>query len=617
VKHRSLRQELTRASLLTTAIALLLCAAALLLYELTTYRSAWTADLRTQADLVARSSAAALAFNEAKTANDNLAFFHQQPRVRAAAVYDAQGALFASYRSDGARPVAVRLDPKVTAIPFPLIGGVFELVYPVERDGERLGTVYLRAQHDVWRRVGSYAAILSGVMALSLLVAALVFGRLEPVVVRPLHEVTRVARTVINTRDWRLRAAPSEYEDIGVLVVAFNRMLDEVQQRTGELESEMAQRVRAQAQLHAADRRKDEFLAMLAHELRNPLATMKMSLVLLRRPGASAERRDKSIDIIDTQLSHMVRLINDLLDVSRLTTGKLSLQTRTLDLVDLVRTGVEVAAAGAAKKGLRIGFTTARESLFVDGDHTRLTQTLANLLTNACRYTEPGGAVQVDLRLEGGSIEIAVSDTGVGVEPAQQARIFEMFEQGDKSLERGSAGLGIGLTLARQLARLHGGDITLHSAGQGQGSTFTLRLPWAELPPEAPAPLATAIKASAGTRVLVADDNTDLALGLAELLGSLGYAVEVVHDGAAAIDAARERRPDVALLDIGMPQVNGYDVARALRADPRTAGIPLVAITGWGQPAEIQAAEQAGFARHLVKPVAPEILMATLDELLA
>ncbi|MCR5882363.1 ATP-binding protein [Rhizobacter sp. J219] len=616
MKLTTLQSQLTRASLLTTFLVLLVCSAALLTYEYFTSRSNWSAEMRTQADFIAHNSAAALVFNDPRAAQENLSLLHLQQRIHTAAVYDKEGRVFAFFRARGQEPLPSAVDPALLRAGVLFSGSSLAMAYPIRHEDERVGTVYLEGSHDLLGRIATYGLILVAVMSMGLGIAVLFFSRLLRRVSRPLDEMTQVAQEVMSKRAWGLRARETEYQDIGVLVSAFNNMLAEVQARTGELEVEMAERVRAEQGLRQADRRKDEFLATLAHELRNPLAPMTTALALLRREKSTPEVREKSMTILQRQLAHMVRLIDDLLDVSRVSTGKLSLRIERLELVDILRSTVELFQGLAADKGLSLSFEEPGVTVPLAGDAARLTQVFSNLLSNACRYTPLGGRIAVSLVRVDGLVEVAVQDSGLGIEPALQHRIFDLFEQGDKSLERGSAGLGIGLTLARQLVQLHGGEITVHSAGRNQGSRFVVRLPLeppSQLPPAAAAPAPRRVSGEAPPmRVLVADDNVDFATSLAELLRGAGHTVEVVHDGAAALTAARREAPDVALLDIGMPHLNGYDLARKLRAEPALQDTLLVAITGWGQASDREEALRAGFDHHLTKPVDPALLSGLL-----
>ena len=612
----TLRGQMTRASMVTTLVALLLSAGALLVYEFLSFRDAWVADLRTQADLIAHSSEAAIVFNDPRAARENLAVLKLRPRVRAAAIFQANGRQFAGFAADKAAAVPTRADARLLAQGSRFVGSTLEISYPIERDGEFVGSVYMSAEHDVWARAATYAAILVVVTLGSLAFAFIVFGRLQGVITEPLARMTGVAQEVMEKRDWSLRAPDSANRDISVLVRSFNGMLAEVESRTGELEREMVVRQQAEAELRLVDRKKDEFLATLAHELRNPLAPITNAVALVRRPSVDGEMRERAIGILDRQLRHIVRLIDDLLDVSRIATGKLSLHMENLDLVAILRAALELAEPAATARRLVVASRLPEAPCPVVGDSARLLQVFANLLNNACRYTPPGGRIDVEARTVGADVEVTVRDTGVGVDPAMQQKIFDLFEQADKSLERGNAGLGIGLTLARQLVQLHGGEIGVVSDGIGRGSTFVVRLPRAERGAELAAPSRPAGSAATGTlRVVVADDNVDFAESLQAILEMKGHEVTVVHDGESALAAILRRPPDVAVLDIGMPGLNGYDVARRLRADPATASLALVAVTGWGQAADKQAAAEAGFDRHLVKPLAPDELLDVLAAL--
>ena len=618
MKLTTLQSQLTRASLLTTFLVLLVCSAALLTYEYITSRRNLAAEMRTQADFIAHNSAAALVFNDPRAAQENLSLLHLQQRIHTAAIYDKDGRVFAFFRANGQEPLPSAVDPALLRAGVVFSGSSMTLAYPIRHEDERVGTMYLEGGHDMLGRIATYGLILVAVMSMGLGIAVLFFNRLLRRVARPLDEMTQVAQEVMTKRAWGLRARETEYQDIGVLVNAFNNMLAEVQARTSELEVEMAERVRAEQGLRQADRRKDEFLATLAHELRNPLAPMTTALALIRREKSTPEVREKSMAILQRQLAQLVRLIDDLLDVSRVSTGKLSLRVEQLELVDLLRGTVEMFQGLAGDKGLSLSFEEPGITVPLAGDAARLAQVFSNLLTNACRYTPLGGRIAVSVSCTDDLVEVAVQDSGLGIEPALQHRIFDLFEQGDKSLERGSAGLGIGLTLARQLVQLHGGEITVYSEGRNKGSRFMVRLPLdpvARLPAAAPAPAQRpAASLARPMRLLVADDNVDFATSLAELLRGLGHTVEVVHDGAAALAAAKRQPPDAALLDIGMPHLNGYELARKLRAERELDGTLLVAITGWGQASDREEAMRAGFDHHLTKPVDPGVLGGLLAQ---
>ena len=610
----SLRRRITLVVMTTTAAALLLSATSLLIYELRSYRTAWAADLTTQADLIASASAAALTFDDARAAQEVLASLRLRPQIEAAAVYSATGKLFARYTAPGIRAEVLPPMPSDDGARFE--GDRLELFQKVEQNNERVGTVYLTAHYDVGRRLRDYVAILFGVTLASLALAALVFGSLESQLTQPILALAQAARDVVRRRDYRLKVAKTTDDEVGVLVDSFNDMLH-------DLDVEMSRRQKAEDALRVADRRKDEFLATLAHELRNPLAPLVTGLEVLKNADADPQKLKRARDLMSRQLKQMVRLIDDLLDVSRITTNKLQLRRDTLDLTAIVREAIEVVEPPLRERGHGLETDIPAAGVWVEGDGTRLTQVVVNLLNNAVKYTDPGGRIGVSVQTTEEEAAVHVRDTGIGVDAAQQAGIFEMFMQVDNSLERERAGLGVGLSLAKRLVELHGGRITVQSAGRGQGATFSVSLrrvaapaPAAETPAQlgAAAPIAGAglARTDGGLRILVADDNVDLATSLGDMLATLGHSVRIVHDGRAAFDAATADPPDVALFDIGMPLLNGYDLARRLRESPATRHLPMIAITGWGQETDRQRARDAGFDRHLVKPVDPDELSEVL-----
>ncbi len=601
-----------RAAMLTTLVVVLLGAATLLLHELVSNRKAWVADLRTHADLVAGASTAALEFEDQEAARESLFLLKAQPRILSAALYDVNGRLFASYAAANTLLNARRAVDAPTFEPR-FRGSILEVAYPIERGGKRLGTLYVSARHDIWPRLLLFTVALLGLSGVGLIIAFYLFGNLQRRITAPLENITQVAREVISTRNWALRAPATDTRDIDLLVQAFNRLLLECQTRTSELEQEVATRRNAEHELREADRQKDVFLATLAHELRNPLAPMTSAVALLQVSRTSPETRDKAVNVLDRQIRNMVRLVNDLLDASRATTGKLTLDLEPLDMGDLVSTAVEDAKCLAQRQGLALSLDLPQETVCVNGDAVRLVQVLANLLNNACQYTPRGGRVEVTLRTEPSSVLIAIRDNGVGVAPDMQARIFDMFEQADNSPTRVNTGLGVGLTLCRQIIELHHGEVTMTSEGAGRGSCFTVRLPRLECAcnddGHLHGPDAVHLRP---LHILIADDNVDTADNFAELLRSSGHIVNVVHDGEAALRLAQATGPDIALLDIGMPKLDGYEVARQLRRSELTRDIHLVAISGWGFAADKEAARLAGFDHHLIKPVDPDELVKLL-----
>lgn len=380
---------------------------------------------------------------------------------------------------------------------------------------------------------------------------------------------------------------------------------------------DVTDRRRFEQTLADQDKRKDEFLATLAHELRNPLAPIRNGLQILRLAGDLGAAVGKARDMMERQLGHLVNLVDDLLDISRVSQGKITLKRERLAVREAVEAAVEACRPSVDAKGHALALDLPAEPLPVDADRTRLVQVVANLLTNAAKYSDPGGRIAVTARREGDEVVVAVADTGLGIAPHLLPTLWDLFTQVRDTLDKAQGGLGIGLALVKKLVEMHGGTVAAHSDGVGRGSTFTVRLPLAAGghtagaprpasgdPPPAPRP--------AGRRVLVVDDNADGAESLSELLRLLGHEVRTAPDGPAALGTARAFRPAVVLCDIGLPGMDGYEVARRLRADAATAGAVLVAVTGWGSDDDRRKSREAGFDRHLTKPVAPTALVEVL-----
>jgi signal transduction histidine kinase/ActR/RegA family two-component response regulator len=617
--RRSIRRKLTTVILGTVLVALVVIAVAMVLYEARTYHRTWLADLTTQADILGKASEAALNFDDPVAARENLAALRLRPQVSAAAIYDRDGELFADYAAADAARAALpaRAEPEGHRIE----GDQLVVSRSVRQSNEQIGTVYLRARYALLDRLQDYLLLTLLAVAAGLGVAALVAYRLQATITRPILALTEAARQVMKRRDYALRVDKTSDDEVGVLVDAFNAMLAEAGRRATALESanaslqhEMMERHAAEDALKAADRRKDEFLATLAHELRNPLAPIRNGLHILQLsndPGATASARA----MMERQLRHMVRLVDDLLDVSRITTGKLVLKRERCRLVDVLGTAIEAVRPLIEAKQHRL--STQFVDAELDADPARLSQVFSNILNNAAKYTDPGGSIAMTCRHAGDAVEVTIADSGIGMELDKLPRVFDMFVQFDSSLERTSGGLGVGMALAKKLVELHGGTIAADSAGAGRGSRFTVRLPVSREAVAADTALAAGDPAagSAQHRVLVVDDNQDFAVSLGTVLEFNGHAVRLAFDGASALELAREFRPEVAFLDLGLPGLSGYDLARALRADPATRQAMLVALTGWGQDRERAQTRAAGFDVHFVKPVDPETIARIVDQL--
>jgi PAS domain S-box-containing protein len=360
------------------------------------------------------------------------------------------------------------------------------------------------------------------------------------------------------------------------------------------------------------ERRRTEFLALLAHELRNPLAPLRNSLEVMRLAGDNPEAVEQARSMMHRQLQHLTRLVDDLLDVSRISRGKLQLRKERVPLAAVVRHALDVCEGMAKQNGHDLTVTLPDEPVYVDADTTRLAQAVCNLLSNAVKYSDPGSRVWLTVRREGADAVISVRDVGVGIPAEMLPRVFDMFVQVDRTLERAHGGLGVGLSIAKRLVEAHGGTVEARSPGYGHGSEFVIRLPVVratvyELSEGGPRP-----GAAGGRRILVVDDNRDAAASLAMMLKIMGHEVRTAHDGLAGVEAAAASRPDVILLDIGMPKLNGYDACRRIRAEPWGQDVFIVAVTGWGQDEDKRRSLEAGFDHHLTKPVEPADLERVL-----
>ena len=863
----SVRGKLIRVVLVTTAIAVCIAGVAILTVDLSRYQKSWASDLSTEAAILAVSAAPALAFGDHEAAMRSVTALSARPRVMAAALYSADGKIYASFVRDGALP----LPPSPPQEGVRTFGERVELAHVIERDGEELGTIYLRARYDIVGRVEAYFGIFVIVTLLSMAVAFLLSQRLQRGITGPLDAMAEIAREIVNRRDYSLRVKKISDDEIGIVVDAFNNMLEEVGTRsraledfnlalteeievrkstqaalsmaTARLESTMAaaeigswlwdirtnefsadrnltalyglderslngapdlhhrhihpddlnlvrkaelnalstgvfastefrvllpngterwmarrgkvqldqdgraifisglliditaqkkaeealrtseklyraigesinygvwvcdregrniyasesflrllgktqeqcwnlgwgdalhpddaaatleawqecvksgtvwyrehrmrgadghyhpilaQGVPIRAEdgeitgwaginldisrlkqteeaLREADRRKDEFLATLAHELRNPLAPIRHAVKLLESKTIDESQHQWAREVMSRQVYRMALLLDDLLDVSRITRGRLDLKIESVYLSSLVEAAVETARPLIDSKQHRLTIELPKQPIMVAVDPLRISQALSNLLTNAAKYTDAQGKILVKVSIPAAGIDFTVQDNGIGFEPGTLQGMFEMFSQVDSAIERSEGGLGIGLALVKGLIELHGGTVEGASGGLGRGSEFKIHLPRSVIVSgsvEAQAdPNAVDTFSDLHLKVLVADDNRDAADSLAMLLEMGGHNVMVVHTGEGALEVAARARPHAMILDIGMPGLTGYEVAQRVRAEPWGKGVYLVAVTGWGQKEDKERALAAGFDDHLTKPVDPD-----------
>jgi CheY-like chemotaxis protein/two-component sensor histidine kinase len=379
------------------------------------------------------------------------------------------------------------------------------------------------------------------------------------------------------------------------------------------VEDELVSRREAEAKLREADRRKDEFLAMLAHELRNPLAPIGMAAKILRLGQATPGRVKQTCEIIDRQIGHMTSLLDDLLDVARVTRGRVVLTKELHDMRAIVRDAVEQARPMVDARRHDLSLALPTQAAQVIGDGTRLVQIVTNLLNNASRYTPPGGIIALELTQDADMVQIAVRDNGIGIDAALLPHVFDLFVQGERSSDRSQGGLGVGLALVKSLVEQHGGSVGAASAGHGAGSEFTIRLPRThEVAPAVALPRQGETAEVRALDILIVDDNADAADTLSMYLSTVGHRLRVAYEGHAALALSAQAAPDVLLLDIGLPDIDGYELAQRLRAQPQTAHATLIALTGYGQHSDRERSNAAGFDHHLTKPVDVPALLRLL-----
>jgi signal transduction histidine kinase len=488
-------------------------------------------------------------------------------------------------------------------------------------DGEDAYVVYSRAPFSRWSAGMAFpTAVVDGPLRRSLALtlgiglaltavtgaAAYLVGRR---IARPIRAATEAAQAL--TRGDDVPVAASSVREVADLGTALGHSAYLLRGREAERDDLLAKAQAARTEAEGANRAKDEFLAMLGHELRNPIGAATTAAAILRHTVPADGVAGRAVGVITRQMGHLARLVDDLLDVGRVTGGKIALARAPLDLGEVARRVLATFEGTGHTQGRHV--VLACEPVWIDGDAARMEQVITNLLSNALKFTEPGGTVEVRTTADGPTAVLTVADTGAGIAPDVLPRVFDLFVQAEASLDRAQGGLGIGLTLVRELVELHGGSVEAASAGPGKGSTFVVRLPRIGVPTavrETPAPE----PARGRRRILIVEDNADGREMLRASLELAGHEVEEAEDGPAGIDAARARPPDLAIIDIGLPGIDGYEVARRIHADG-AAQTKLVALTGYGQPDDRRRAQEAGFAAHITKPVEPQDLLELIEML--
>jgi signal transduction histidine kinase/ActR/RegA family two-component response regulator len=620
----SIRRKLLLMSLAASTAALVLASAGFLAWDTVQFRREITADVQAQARILGDNSAAALTFADEQTAGETLSALQLRPHVVVGCLYTNAGRLFATYLRDDER-----LCPPSPPARAQFGWERYDVIIPVRLREERVGTLYIdRDLADVFNRLQVGIGTVLGLLAIAIVTAFLIAARMQRTIAAPLLHLAETARAISTTRDYRLRATQSSNDEVGVVVRAFNDMLDRIGERTAELskantdlEREVEERRRAeQARTQAlereqtANRLKDEFLATLSHELRTPLNAMLGWTRVLRSTKVEPATEARALESIERNARAQARLVEDLLEISRIVTGKLRLQVRSVDLASIVDSALEVVQPAAAAKRLQLAVEITARPAMTTGDPDRLQQVVWNVLSNAVKFTPADGRVSVVLEHNAG-YRLTVSDTGPGIDPKFLPYVFEAFRQADGSVSREHGGLGLGLAIAKQLVELHGGTIQAHSPGRGAGATFVVDLPSVvtaidqprvavETAP--PSPVDAALLR--GIHVLVVDDEEDARSLLEAALGEYGADVVSAGSVAEAMASINDRMPDVLVSDIGMPHQDGFALIRALRSGGTAAGgslVPAIAVTAYASQKDRDEALAAGFQAHVSKPFEP------------
>jgi signal transduction histidine kinase/CheY-like chemotaxis protein len=603
-----IRRKLALMTLASSVIALVFAAAGIFTWDVIQYRREIARDLTAQARTIGENSTASITFEDPRSAGETLAVLEIHPNVEYACMFRADGSLFATYFRDGRGAC-----PAAAGDMLDVGWRDAQIIAPINFNGRRIGSVLIhRDLIDVVERLSVLGAIMTALLAFAVLLAALVGHRMQRTIADPLLTLAATARVVSDTKNYSLRGEVRSTDEVGTVVQAFNDMLDRVQERNAELSQ--------------ANRLKDEFLATLSHELRTPLNAILGWIRIVRSADLPPKTRTRALESIERNAGLQARLIEDLLEVSRIVTGKLHLQTSRTDLAAIVDAAVEIVQPAASAKNIAITTTIDQRPAMTNGDPDRLQQVIWNLLSNAVKFTPPGGRVAVQLGRDHDYL-LSVSDNGLGIDPAMLPQMFQPFRQIDASPTREQGGLGLGLAIVRQLVELHGGTVSARSQGVGTGATFEVRLP-SVLPAEepkrldrrqAPAPMASAARSHllSGVNVLVVDDEEDARELLKTVLESYGAAVTTAASAPEAMSEFDRSAPHVIVSDIGMPLEDGFSLVRRVREKPVHEGgeVPAIALTAYASAADREAALAAGYQAHVAKPFEPADVARLVHEL--
>ncbi len=614
-RMRSFGDKVTWLLTLTCAVAIALVCFTLSVLDYANLRRESFDSLQAQTMIVAMNSGAPLAFADRANAQEAISAFRARPAVAVATLYDVNGQQFAQYRRAGGDRAAIVGSAS---------GGLFDHWYayraPVEDRGQMLGRI--EVVFDLSQLHGHLVRSLLLSLAVSALAVFLVYlfaVRIRGLLMRPIALLSQTARDVSETKDYSLRAQKVSDDELGMFTDTFNQMLEQIRKQDLEIQAS-----RAEAQ-HAS-RLKDEFLATLSHELRTPMTPILGWAQILQRGERTDHQVLQAAQVIERNARAQNKIVDDLLDMSRIVSGKVRLDVQPVDIARVISDSLDTVSAAAQARGIELHTDIEAGVPPMPGDPHRLQQVLWNLLSNAIKFTGSGGEVRIALRSVPGAVEIAVSDTGQGIGAEFLPHVFERFRQADSSNTRQHSGLGLGLSIVKQLVELHGGTVRARSRGQGLGATFLVNLPVRGLaadvaPPRPGTPVGDAEPASprkdaalSGLKLLVVDDEADARELVAHLLRDCGADVLAVDSARAALQAVEAWRPDLLLSDIGMPEQNGYELLELIRAMPRDAGgaIPAIALTAFARPEDRNRAINAGFQMHVAKPVEQGELLAAV-----
>jgi signal transduction histidine kinase/ActR/RegA family two-component response regulator len=619
LRNLTIRGMFTAVNVATTGVALLLASVAFVSYDIFTIHDRFVRSLTTEAQMIGFNAASALLFNDRESATATLTALRAESQVLAAGIFTPEGVAFATFVR-GNPSVAATLGDVGEGDGYRFIGDRLLVYHRIVIDGEEVGSVrLLAAMEEMTQSLLRHLAIAAGIFIAAIAASLPVLARLQKRISRPIMELISKARIVSEQKDYSVRATSSAKSELGLLVRTFNEMLAQIQERDQKLEQ-------ARMDAEVANRAKDEFLAVVSHELRTPLSPVLVWAQMLRRGEVDEGRKAKALEVIERNVRSQAQLIEDLLDVSRITTGKLRLDVRPTEIAPVVEGAVESLRPTAEMKGIRLQLVVDPRAIVVAGDPERLKQILWNLLSNAIKFTPKGGRVQIVAHRVNSHVEISVSDTGRGIEPEFLPYVFDRFRQADSTSTRTHGGLGLGLSIVRHLVELHGGRVRVESAGENQGATFTVELPIASLQTATPErvhptavvePPAASNTSLSGLRVLAVDDDIDTLEILRALLEQQGAEVRTATSAARALDTLDVWLPNLLISDIGMPGEDGYSLIRKVRA--RDAGhggrVPALALTAYARVEDRLNVLSAGFQMHVPKPIDPAELIAVVNSL--